>query len=204
MADQSESLFDTLLRFYFAIAGVALGLYAVDGFSDFGRTNSLLHYLAFAANWFCARLTPDKLIEFVWGWRLDTSTHFWNAYHKIGFYVFAPLIRGSFELWADRILPADPAWRGSIRGQSCRVFLLLGYALLFGLFLTVVVGAWPFFLCVVLLYLPMHTYPFDPHRAAKRAIYTDTAKAALLVVVSVGVAMLLSLIAVHLNPVFAR
>jgi hypothetical protein len=180
-------------RLYLGIAGVALGIYAVDAawFGNSIRPDTLASYVAKAAQWFCTRLTPDKAIEWIWGWRLDNSPGFWTAYNKTGFYLFTPLITGSFQVWADRLLPANPAWRKSVQGQIARTILVIAYALLFGLFLTVVIEAWPFFLFVVLAYLPSQMFPFDPEYTAKLTIYRDTVKATLIVLISAVVAVLL-------------
>src|SRR5689334_12486124 len=94
-------------RLYLGIIGVALGIYAVDAvwLGSPIRPGTIVFYIVDAARLLCTRFTPDKAIDWIWGWRLDNSPGFWTAYNKTGFYVFTPLITGSFQVWADRLLP---------------------------------------------------------------------------------------------------
>src|SRR5690349_10494398 len=67
-----QALLFQAFRLYLGVTGIALGIYAMDAawFGNSIRPDTLASYLVKAAQWFCTRLTPDKAIEWIWGWRL--------------------------------------------------------------------------------------------------------------------------------------
>jgi len=71
------------------------------------------------------------------------------AYNKLGFFIIGPLLSGSFSAFSDKYLPRDRSSRNSLAHQLLRLGLMLVFSLVFGLFLTVIVGGWPFFLWLI-------------------------------------------------------
>ena len=105
---------------------------------------------------------------------LAAPSPFWVAYNKLGFFIIGPLLSGSFRAFSDKYLPRSRSLRQSLAGQLWRLGLMLVFSLVFGLFLTVVVGGWPFFLWLILFVLPTQTFLMDPHAALKWKIWKET------------------------------
>jgi hypothetical protein len=114
------------------------------------------------------------MIESIWGSVLAAPSPFWVAYNKLGFFIIGPLLSGSFSAFSDKYLPHNRSSGQRLASQLSRLGLMLVFSLVFGLFLTVVVGGWPFFLWLILFVLPSQTFLMDPHAALKWKIWKET------------------------------
>jgi len=115
---------------------------------------------------------------------------FWVAYNKLGFFIIGPLLSGSFSAFSDKYLPRDRSSRNSLAHQLLRLGLMLVFSLVFGLFLTVIVGGWPFFLWLILFVLPMQALVMNPYAGLIWKIWKETLIAALIAFGSVLAAVL--------------
>ena len=153
-SDAFDSVIFPLFRAYFYVAGAVFAVSAV--FALDAVTFGLLNPNALGNNLakcIIRKFTRESMIESLWGSVLVAPTPFWVAYNKLGFFIIGPLLSGSFSAFSDKYLPRDRV-RQSLTGQLWRLGLMLVFSLVFGLFLTVVVGGWPFFLWLILFVLP--------------------------------------------------
>ena len=110
-------MFFPLFRIYFYVAGASLAVSAVFALDAETLGNLNPHSLANTiARWLSSHITPKKMIEWMWGPLLDTSTSFWIEYNKLGFFVLGPTISGSFKGFSNKYLPKDASWRRSLSG----------------------------------------------------------------------------------------
>jgi hypothetical protein len=178
--DAFNSVIFPLYRAYFYVVGAAFAVSAI--FTLDAETFGLLKPDALSnqfAKWISRKFTPETMIESIWGSVLAAPSPFWVAYNKLGFFIIGPLLSGSFSAFSDRYLPLSRFSRQSLTGQLWRLGLMLVFSLVFGLFLTVVVGGWPFFLWLMLFVLPSQTILMDPHAALKWKIWKQTLVATL-------------------------
>ncbi len=170
-----------LYRAYFYVVGGAFAVSAVFTLDQetFGllKPDALSNQLA---KWISRKFTPETMIESIWGSVLAAPSPFWVAYNKLGFFIIGPLLSGSFSAFSDKYLPRDRSSRNSLANQLWRLGLMLVFSLVFGLFLTVVVAGWPFFLWLILFVLPTQTFLMDPHAALKWKVWKETLIAALI------------------------
>jgi hypothetical protein len=190
--DLFDDVFISVFRIYFYVAGASVAVSAVFALAEpLGMLDA--HSLANRiAGWLSSHITPVKTIEWMWRAMLDTSNSFWIEYNKLGFYLLGPSISGSFKGFSNKHLPRDESWRKSLSGQVSRLVLIIIYSALFGLLFTIVIWSWPFYLWVILRYLPMQIHFMDPESGVKMEIWKDTVKATIVVIVSVVVAVLSS------------
>jgi hypothetical protein len=189
-SDAFDSVLFPLFRAYFYVVGAAFAVSAVftlDAELRFHALNPNAPGKKFA-EFIIGTFTPESMIENLWGWALGP----WEAYNKLGFFIIGPLLSGCFRGFSDKYLPSDRAWRQSLTGQLWRLGLMLIFSVVFGLFLTVVVGGWPFFLWLILVVLPGHTFPMDPTAALKWKIWKETLTAMFIAIGSALAAILSS------------